>query len=99
VAERAKDDAAAAMLARPEPGMLADAIVVDGDPSQDVTVLGDRSRLRHVVSRGSLVDLTRPLQERRILSGEKVREFASQTLTQAVAKQAEAEVAGTGHGA
>ena len=82
-----------------EPGMLADAIVVDGDPSADVTILGDRSRLRHVVSRGRLVDLTRPLPERRIRSGEKVREFASRTLTQDVAQRAGAEVAGAGRDA
>jgi imidazolonepropionase-like amidohydrolase len=76
-----------------EPGRLADAIVVDGDPARDVTVLGDRTRLRHVVSRGRLVDLTRPLPQRRLRPGEKVREFASQTLTQELAHDVESGAA------
>jgi imidazolonepropionase-like amidohydrolase len=38
-------------------GYLADLLVVDGDPSTDVRILQDRSRLRAVVSRGRQVDL------------------------------------------
>lgn len=40
------------------PGRLADLIVVAGDPSTDVTVLGDRTRLKHVFVAGREVDLT-----------------------------------------
>lgn len=39
-------------------GRLADIIVVDGDPSRDVTVLGDRSKIRHVFLGGRDIDLT-----------------------------------------
>jgi imidazolonepropionase-like amidohydrolase len=36
-----------------EPGKLADLLVVDGDPSADPTLLGDRSKLRGVMLNGS----------------------------------------------
>lgn len=39
-------------------GRLADILVVDGDPTRDITVLGDRKRLRHVLLGGRDVDLT-----------------------------------------
>lgn len=63
------------------PGAAADLLVVDGDPSQDVTILGDRSNLRHVISRGRPVDLDRPWPERRPLPGEKVGVWATEVLT------------------
>lgn len=36
-------------------GKLADLIVVDGDVARDVTVLGDRSKIRHVVRGGEVI--------------------------------------------
>jgi imidazolonepropionase-like amidohydrolase len=39
-------------------GRLADVLVIDGDPTRDITVLGDRTRLRHVLLGGREVDLT-----------------------------------------
>jgi len=63
------------------PDAAADLLVVDGDPSVDVTVLGDRRRLRHVFSRGLTVDLDRPWPERQPLAGEKVGQWAAQPLT------------------
>ena len=63
------------------PGMLADVLVVDGDPSQDVRVLQDRSRLKAVISKGRSVDLTRPWPTRGRIPGEKVGNWASETLT------------------
>jgi imidazolonepropionase-like amidohydrolase len=39
-------------------GRLADILLVDGDPSRDITILGDRKRLRHVLLGGRDVDLT-----------------------------------------
>ena len=62
-------------------GAAADLLVVDGDPATDVGVLGDRRNLRHVVSRGRLVDLDRPWPERRPLPGEKVGVWSARPLT------------------
>ena len=49
--------------------------------SSDVTVLADRSNLRHVISRGQPVDLDRPWPTRAPISGEKVANWAAQILT------------------
>jgi imidazolonepropionase-like amidohydrolase len=68
-------------------GAAADVLVVDGDPSTDVTVLADRSRLHHVISRGEPVDLDRPWPRRRPLPGEKVGVWATELLTQEVARR------------
>ncbi len=59
----------------------ADLIVIDGDPATNIAVLGDRSRLRHVYSRGAAVDLDRPWPERRLLPGEKVGSWSTRPLT------------------
>ena len=63
------------------PGAAADVLVVDGDPATDVSVLGDRRRLRHVFSRGRLVDLDRPWPERAPLPMEKVGTWSARPLT------------------
>lgn len=65
------------------PGYAADVIVVDGDPLTDVRVLQDHTKITHVVSRGQLVDLDRPIPERKIYPGEQVRFLAACPLTQA----------------
>ena len=62
-------------------GKRADVIVVDGDPVQDIRVLGDRSRLRAVICRGEPVDLDVPWPTRKPVSGEKVGVWSSQPLT------------------
>jgi imidazolonepropionase-like amidohydrolase len=62
-------------------GLLADVIVVEGDPASDVTVLQDRSNLRAVISRGRSVDLAEPWPERGRLPGEKVSNWADELLT------------------
>ncbi len=62
-------------------GAAADLIVIDGDPATDIAVLGDRSRLRHVFSRGVAVDLDRPWPERRALAGEHVGSWSTRPLT------------------
>ncbi len=66
-------------------GAAADLLVLDGDPATDVRVLGDRSRFRHVVSRGRRVDLSGPWPERRDLPGERVGRWATELLTREVA--------------
>lgn len=62
-------------------GARADVLIVDGDPSVDVAILGDRSSLRHVISRGRVVDLDRPWPQRLPLPGEKVGQWAAELLT------------------
>lgn len=62
-------------------GKRADVLVVAGDPSTDVTILQDRSNLRAVISRGVPVDLTQPWPDRRRIPGEKVGNWAAETLT------------------
>jgi imidazolonepropionase-like amidohydrolase len=62
-------------------GKRADVIVVDGDPVQDIRVLGDRSRLRAVICRGESVDLDVPWPTRKPISGEKVGVWSAQPLT------------------
>lgn len=46
-----------------EAGKLADVLVVDGDPSVDIRVLADRSKLKMVMQAGREIDLT-PLPDR-----------------------------------
>ena len=41
-----------------EPGMIADILILDADPSEDVTVLGDPSHVRVVIKDGKPVDLS-----------------------------------------
>ena len=62
------------------PGAYADLLVVDGDPLADITVLQDRSRLRHVLKGGRAVDLARPWPTRAPLPGEKVFAWSAQPL-------------------
>jgi imidazolonepropionase-like amidohydrolase len=62
-------------------GAAADVLVVRGDPSRDVTVLGDRANLCQVISRGRAVDLDRPWPQRQPLPGEKVGQWATELLT------------------
>jgi imidazolonepropionase-like amidohydrolase len=64
-----------------EPGRRADVLVLDGDPTRDVTILGDRSRFRHLWCRGLEVDLTRPWPVRTLLRGERVQPWAAVPLT------------------
>ncbi len=62
-------------------GAAADIIVIEGDPSQDVTVLQDRARLRNVFCRGVEVDLNRPWPTRNPLPGEKLGMWSTRPLT------------------
>ena len=66
------------------PGCRADVLVVDGDPTRDISVLGDRRRLHAVVSRGERVDLDRPWPEKAPLPGQRVGSWAERPLTRDV---------------
>lgn len=68
-------------LGRVAPGYLADVLIVDGDPSSDVAVLGDRRNLRAVISQGHLVDLSRPWPEKQPVPGSRVGNWATSPLT------------------
>ena len=50
------------------PGMKADLLCVRGDPSQDVAILGEPGRIRHVFVDGKAVDLSPP-REHKALAG------------------------------
>lgn len=60
-----------------EAGRLADLLVIDGDPSRDVTVLGRRDKLRQVLLGGKSIDLQRTEPERTPLPEWRVHEFGS----------------------
>jgi imidazolonepropionase-like amidohydrolase len=64
-----------------QPGMLADVLVVDGDPVADVKILQDRSVFTQIYKGGVAVDLTTPWPERTYFPGEKVGVFADKVLT------------------
>ena len=63
-----------------EPGRRADILVLDGDPSLDVSILGDKLRFRHLLCRGRQVDLT-PVPERTPLPSEKAAAWSAVSLT------------------
>ena len=69
-----------------KPGAYADLIAVDGDPSADVAVLGQREKLRGVWKGGAVVDLTQPWPERAPIAGERVSHYSRQVLTRDVAE-------------
>src|SRR6516165_6945527 len=43
-----------------EPGMIADIVILDADPSEDIAVLGDPTHVRAVIKDGKPLDLTTP---------------------------------------
>lgn len=63
-----------------EAGRRADILVLEGDPSRDVSILGDKSRFRHLLCRGRQVDLT-PVPERTPLASEKASTWSAVSLT------------------
>ena len=73
-------------IGRIVPGQFADLIVIDGDPSMDVTVLGDRKRLIHVMANGRFVDLTRDEQPRRSIPGWRTSQYSSEILTRTLVR-------------
>ncbi len=69
-------------------GQLADLIVVDGDPSADVTLLGEKDRLIHVMANGRLVDLERREAPRRSIPGWRMSQYSSDILTRELVRAA-----------
>ncbi len=66
-------------------GLVADVIVVDGDPLADIGVLAREGAIVEVVKEGRRIDLSRPIPERRPRAGEKVSFLAACPLTRAFA--------------
>ncbi len=64
----------------------ADVLVVDGDVDKDVSVLGERARIKHVFLSGHDIDLTTPLRERNPIPGWKVAPYSDRPLTYDFAK-------------
>ena len=68
-----------------EKGMLADILVVDGNPLDDITVLGDKSKLSHIILNGSEVDQNKPTKEIIPPQGWRLSPYSNQILTQKIA--------------
>lgn len=47
-----------------EPGKFADVLVIDGDPTTDIRILGVKDKLKMVVKAGRPVDITTPIPDR-----------------------------------
>jgi len=60
-------------------GQLADLLVVNGDPSRDVTILGNKRNIERVFLNGRELDLP-PLPERKPISGWRVSAYSAQQL-------------------
>ncbi|MBL8671622.1 MAG: amidohydrolase family protein, partial [Alphaproteobacteria bacterium] len=67
------------------PGRLADVIGIAGDPSTDVTVLGDRERIKFVMAGGRSIDLAPDEPARRPIAGWRVGDYG-RILTRDVAR-------------
>ncbi len=68
-----------------ETGRLADLLIIDGAVDEDVTLLGETDRIRHVFLGGRLLDLP-PLPPRRDPSGWRVSHYGDAILTRARAR-------------
>jgi imidazolonepropionase-like amidohydrolase len=61
------------------PGKLADLLVVDGDPSEDITVLQDKNRIETIVLDGEIVEVDRNVET---WPNERSLTYATRLLTQ-----------------
>jgi len=69
------------------PGYLADLIIFDGNPLENISMLGDRSRVQCSTKDGKPIDLDAEIPDNWQLPGWRVGEFSSQILTQDLVKK------------
>ena len=65
-------------------GYRADVLVLDGDPSKNISLLGDKSLFRHLLCRGKQIELS-PIQPRAMLRGEQASGWSDVALTREIA--------------
>ena len=65
-------------------GYRADVLVLEGDPSKDISLLGDKSLFRHLFCRGKNIDLS-PIEPRAMLRGEQASGWSDVALTREIA--------------
>jgi imidazolonepropionase-like amidohydrolase len=66
-----------------EPGKLADVLVVAGDVTKDVTLLGQPGKIAHVFKGGQRIDIETPLPERTPPPSWRVSNYSAQPATRA----------------
>ena len=69
-----------------ETGMLADILILDENPLNDITVLGDKSKISSIILNGREVDRTKPETEITPPQGWRLSPYSDKILTQKVAK-------------
>ena len=65
-------------------GYRADVLVLDGDPSKNISLLGDKSLFRHLLCRGKVIELS-PIEPRAMLRGEQASGWSDVALTREIA--------------
>ena len=65
-------------------GYRADVLILDGDPSKNVSLLSDKSTFRHLFCRGKQVDLS-PMPARSLFRGEQTSSWSEIALTRELA--------------
>ena len=61
-------------------GYLADILLIDGDPSKDVTILGNKELIKNVFLNGKEIDLTPPLERVKDPEGWRVSSYSERIL-------------------
>ena len=69
-----------------KPDYYADVLIIDGDPAKDISILGDKPKIRSVFKNGELIDRSKPLPENWQIPGWRVSPFSEQRITYDLAK-------------
>ena len=68
-----------------KPGYCADLLLIDGDPLKDLSLLGDKSKIKAIFKGGKAVDLESPLPDQWHIPGWRATQFSEEVLTQEIA--------------